>query len=156
MSGLKAVRPVEILLVEDNPGDVRLTREALKEAKVVNNLHVVEDGVIALDFLYRRASYTEAPRPDLILLDLNLPRKNGREVLAEIKSDEMLKAIPVVILTTSHAEEDILRAYNLHANCYVTKPVDFLQFATVIRSLEDFWLTVVTLSFDSPSHDGRP
>lgn len=153
MSELKAVRPVEILLVEDNPGDVRLTREALKEAKVANNLHVAEDGVIALDFLYKRAPYTEAPRPDLILLDLNLPRKNGREVLAEIKSDETLKTIPVVILTTSHAEEDILRAYHLHANCYVTKPVDFLQFATVIRSIEDFWLTVVTLSFDSSSHD---
>lgn len=145
MAGLKVVRPIEILLVEDNPGDVRLTREALKDAKVANTLHVVEDGVSALDFLHQRAPYTGMPRPDLILLDLNLPRKNGREVLAEIKSDDRLKAIPVVILTTSQAEEDVLRAYNLHANCYITKPVDFTQFTTIVRTIEDFWLTIVTL-----------
>jgi two-component system, chemotaxis family, response regulator Rcp1 len=145
MARLKAARPIEILLVEDNPGDVRLTREALKDAKVANMLHVVEDGVSALDFLHQRPPYAEMPRPDLILLDLNLPRKNGREVLAEIKSDERLKAIPVVILTTSQAEEDVLRAYNLHANCYITKPVDFTQFTTIVRTIEDFWLTIVTL-----------
>jgi CheY-like chemotaxis protein len=131
--------------VEDNPGDVRLTREALKDAKVANTLHVVEDGVAALDFLYRYGIYSDAPRPDLVLLDLNLPRKNGREVLAEIKSEETLKAIPVVILTTSQAEEDVLRAYNLHANCYISKPVDFMQFTTIVKTIEDFWLTIVTL-----------
>ena len=145
MAGLNSVRPIEILLVEDNPGDVRLTREALKDAKVANTLHVVEDGVSALDFLHRRSPYVEAPRPDLVLLDLNLPRKNGREVLAEIKSEEKIRAIPVVILTTSQAEEDVLRAYNLHANCYITKPVDFTQFTTIVRTIEDFWLTIVTL-----------
>jgi two-component system, chemotaxis family, response regulator Rcp1 len=145
MAGLKSVRPIEILLVEDNPGDVRLTREALKDAKVANTLHVVEDGVSALDFLHRLPPFSDVPRPDLILLDLNLPRKNGREVLAEIKSDDKLKSIPVVILTTSQAEEDVLRAYNLHANCYITKPVDFTQFTTIVRTIEDFWLTIVTL-----------
>lgn len=145
MSGSKNIYPIEVLLVEDNPGDVRLTREALKDAKVANRLHVVEDGVAALDFLYRRAPYGDAPRPDLVLLDLNLPKKNGREVLAEIKSDEALKAISVVILTTSQAEEDIVRAYNLHANCYITKPVDFTQFTSIVRTIEDFWLTIVTL-----------
>lgn len=145
MVGLKTVRPIEILLVEDNPGDVRLTREALKDAKVSNTLHVVEDGVAALDFLYRRSPFDDVPRPDLVLLDLNLPRKNGREVLAEIKADERHKSIPVVILTTSQAEEDVLRAYNLHANCYITKPVDFTQFTRIVRTIEDFWLTIVTL-----------
>lgn len=145
MAGLKAVRLIEILLVEDNPGDVRLTREALKDAKVANTLHVVEDGVSALDFLNRRPPFTGASRPDLILLDLNLPRKNGRELLAEIKSDDRFKVIPVVILTTSQAEEDVLRAYNLHANCYITKPVDFTLFTTIVRTIEDFWLTIVTL-----------
>ena len=145
MNGVKAVQPIEILLVEDNPGDVRLTREALKDGKVINMLHVVEDGVAALDFLYRRDQYNEAPRPHLILLDLNLPKKNGREVLAEIKADDTLKVIPVVILTTSQAEEDVLRAYNLHANCYITKPVDFTQFTNIVRTIEDFWLTIVTL-----------
>ncbi|HYD63609.1 MAG TPA: response regulator [Noviherbaspirillum sp.] len=139
------VRPIEILLVEDNPGDVRLTREALKDAKVANTLHVVEDGVSALDFLFQRPPYADAPRPDLVLLDLNLPRKNGREVLGEIKSDNGVKSIPVVILTTSRAEEDVLRAYNLHANCYITKPVDFTQFTTIVRTIEDFWLSIVTL-----------
>jgi chemotaxis family two-component system response regulator Rcp1 len=140
-----ALHPIEILLVEDNPGDVRLTREALKEAKVSNTLHVVEDGVAALDFLYRRGAYDKAPRPALILLDLNLPRKNGREVLAEIKQDAQLKTIPVVILTTSQAEEDVLRAYSLHANCYINKPVDFIQFTKIVRTIEEFWLTIVTL-----------
>ena len=145
MDGLRMARLIEILLVEDNLGDLRLTQEALKDAKVANTLHVVEDGVLALDFLHRRPPFAEAPRPDLILLDLNLPRKNGREVLAEIKSDERFRAIPVVILTTSQAEEDVLRAYDLHANCYITKPVDFTQFTTIVRTIEDFWLTIVTL-----------
>jgi chemotaxis family two-component system response regulator Rcp1 len=138
-------RPIEILLVEDNEGDVRLTREALKENKIRNNLNVVTDGVEAMDFLCRQGKHAEAPHPDLILLDLNLPKKDGREVLADIKSDEDLKRIPVVILTTSKAEEDIIKTYNLHANCYVTKPVGFEEFAMVVRSIEDFWLTVVKL-----------
>lgn len=141
----RVVHPIEILLVEDNPGDVRLTREALKDAKVANTLQVVEDGVAALDYLYQRGQYVDAPRPHLVLLDLNLPKKNGREVLAEIKTDGRLKATPVVILTTSQAEEDVLRAYNLHANCYITKPVDFLQFTKIVKTIEEFWLTVVTL-----------
>ena len=145
MREVLTVRPIEILMVEDNPGDVRLTREALKDAKVSNKLHVVEDGVAALDFLYRRAGFDVAPRPDLILLDLNLPRKNGREVLAEIKQDEYLKTIPVVILTTSQAEEDVVRAYSLHANCYIAKPVDFAQFNKIVRSIKEFWLSIVTL-----------
>ncbi|MGD8568653.1 MAG: response regulator [Gammaproteobacteria bacterium] len=136
---------IEILLVEDNPADVRLTREALKEAKVRNQLHVVEDGVAAMAFLNRQGEYADAPRPDLILLDLNLPKKDGREVLEEIKRDDMLKRIPVVVLTTSQAEEDIVKTYNLHANCYVTKPVDLDQFITIVRSIEDFWLTIVKL-----------
>ena len=145
MNDMKVMQAIEILLVEDNPGDVRMTREALKDAKVVNTLHVVEDGVAALDYLYRRGEYDAAPQPHLVLLDLNLPRKNGREVLAEIKSDDQLRRIPVVILTTSQAEEDVLRAYNLHANCYITKPVDFTQFTKIVKTIEDFWLTVVTL-----------
>jgi len=138
-------RPLEILLVEDNPGDVRLTREALKDAKMSNLLHVVEDGAMALDFLHQRGDYRAAPRPDLILLDLNLPRKNGREVLQEIKEHPRLKIIPVVILTSSQAEEDILGAYSLHANCYITKPVDFAQLTKIVRTIEDFWLSIVTL-----------
>ena len=138
-------RPVEILLVEDNPGDERLTREALKEGKVYSNLHWVKDGVDALDFLHQRGKHKDAPRPDIILLDLNLPRKDGREVLEEIKSDDVLKRIPVVVLTTSKAEEDVLRTYNLHANCYVTKPVDLEKFMVVVKSIDIFWLTVVTL-----------
>jgi CheY-like chemotaxis protein len=138
-------RPVKILLVEDNPGDVRLTQEAFKENKVRNSLSVVEDGLEAMAFLHRAGKYTEAPRPDLILLDLNLPKKNGREVLKEIKEDPKLKSIPVVVLTTSKAEEDIIKSYNLHANCYITKPVDLEQFITVVKSIEDFWLTVVKL-----------
>jgi len=133
------------LLVEDNPGDVRLIQEALRDGKVWNNPHVVTDGEAALDFVYRRAPYTDAPRPDMVLLDLNLPKKDGREVLAVIKSDPDLKRIPVVVLTTSKEEEDVLRAYNLAANCYVTKPVEFDEFMKVIRAIEDFWLTIVAL-----------
>lgn len=135
----------EILLVEDSPSDVLMTREALQSAKVLNNLHVVEDGVQAMDFLYRRGDYASAPQPDLILLDLNLPRKSGLEVLAEVKADAKLRSLPIVVLTTSKAEEDIVRAYGLHANSYVTKPVDFSSFASVIRSIEHFWFAVVTL-----------
>src|SRR5215471_12582966 len=135
-------RPVEILLVEDNPGDVRLTIEGLNEAKVRNNLHVARDGVEALEFLRHQGKFAEAIRPDLILLDLNLPRMDGREVLAEVKSDPDLKTIPVVVLTTSRAEQDILNSYQLQANCYITKPVDLEQFIKVVRSIEDFWLTI--------------
>ena len=145
MTGLEALRPIEILMVEDNPGDVRLTRGALKGGKVLNQLHVVEDGVAALDFLYRRAPHQNAIRPDLILLDLNLPKMDGRQVLATIKSDDSLKLIPVVVLTTSQAEEDVLRAYRLSANCYVTKPVDLHQFNRIVQAIEQFWLTVVSL-----------
>jgi len=137
--------PVEILLVEDNPGDERLTREALREGKVYHNLHWVKDGVQAMDFLRRQGKYADAPRPDIVLLDLNLPKKDGREVLEEIKTDEDLKRIPVVVLTTSKAEEDVLRTYNLHANCFVTKPVDLEKFIVVVKSIDVFWLTVVTL-----------
>jgi chemotaxis family two-component system response regulator Rcp1 len=138
-------RPIEILMVEDNPGDVRLTVEALKEGKVRNNFHTVEDGVEAMAFLRREGRYAEAVRPDLILLDLNLPKKNGREVLAEIKEDPDLRRIPVVILTVSQAEQDIVKSYNLYANCYITKPVDLDQFLEVVKSIENFWLTVVML-----------
>ena len=138
-------RPVEILLVEDNPGDERLTREALKEGKVYSNLHWVKDGVEAMQFLRRQGKYTAVPRPDIILLDLNLPKKDGREVLQDIKNDGDLKRIPVVVLTTSKAEEDVLRTYNLHANCYVTKPVDLEKFMVVVKTIDSFWLTVVTL-----------
>jgi len=145
MSATNISRPVEILLVEDNPGDVRLTREALREGKVRNNLHVASDGVEALRFLRREEPYTEAVRPDLVLLDLNLPRKDGREVLEEVKADPALRHIPVVVLTSSQAEQDVLRAYDLHANCYVTKPVDLDQFIHVVRSIEDFWFTIVKL-----------
>jgi CheY-like chemotaxis protein len=137
--------PIEILLVEDNPGDVRLTKEALKEGKVYSNLHTVKDGVEAMEYLRREGKYKDMPRPDIILLDLNLPRKDGREVLEEIKRDEKLKRIPVVVLTTSKAEEDVLRTYNLHANCYVTKPVDLEKFMVVVKTIDSFWLTVVTL-----------
>lgn len=137
--------PVEVLLVEDNPGDVRLTREALKEGKVRNHLSVAPDGVEALAFLRREGRYADAPRPDVILLDLNLPKKDGREVLQEIKGDPALRSIPVVILTSSQAERDIAEAYALHANCYITKPVDLDQFITVVRSIEDFWFTIVKL-----------
>jgi chemotaxis family two-component system response regulator Rcp1 len=138
-------RPVEILLVEDNAGDVRLAREGLRECKLLNNLHVAEDGVRALAFLRRQGEHAKAPRPDLIMLDLNLPRKDGREVLREIKEDENLKRIPVVILTTSKAEEDIVKSYSLHANCYVTKPLAIEQFITVVKAIESFWFTIVKL-----------
>ncbi len=139
------ISPIDILLVEDNPGDVQLTKEALQEVKVLTNLFVVENGVEALDFLYKRNKYAAAIRPDIIFLDLNLPLKNGREVLEVIKSDDDLKRIPVVILTSSKAEEDIVKSYNLHANCYITKPLDFNQFAGVVKAIEEFWFTVVKL-----------
>jgi CheY-like chemotaxis protein len=142
-------RPIEILLVEDEPGDVRLTVEALRSARVHNRIHTVEDGVEALDFLHRRPPYADAPRPDLILLDLNLPRKDGREVLAEIKADPALRTIPVVVLTTSRARDDVLRSYDLHANCFISKPMDLNEFNAVVKSIEDFWLTVARLP--SPS-----
>ena len=136
---------IDILLVEDNSGDARLAQEALKESKIKNQLYIINDGMAATDFLFKRNDYKDAPRPDLIILDLNLPKKDGREVLAEIKADEDLKRIPVVILTISKAEEDILKTYNLHANCYITKPLDFDKFIEVIKSIEDFWLTIVEL-----------
>jgi CheY-like chemotaxis protein len=139
------VEVVDVLLVEDDPGDVLMTREAFEHHKLRNNLHVVADGVEALQFLRREGEHADAPRPGLVLLDLNLPRKDGREVLAEIKSDESLRSIPVVVLTTSEAEEDILRSYDLHANAYVTKPVDFDRFIDVIRQIDDFFVTVVKL-----------
>ena len=145
LPGGATIRPVDILLVEDSPTDVLLAQEALEHAKVLNTLHVATDGVEALDYLYRRGAFTGATRPDLILLDLNLPRKDGREVLQEIKADEELKRIPVVVLTTSKAEEDILKVYGLHANCYVTKPVDFEQFVQVVKAIESFWFTIVSL-----------
>lgn len=138
-------RPIEILLVEDNPGDVRLTREALQEGKIFNHLSVVGDGERAMDFLRQRGAYAGVSRPDLILLDLNLPRKDGRQVLAEIEADLELRQIPVVVLTTSRAEQDILQSYNLHANCYIAKPVDFQQFISVVGSIHNFGLSVVKL-----------
>jgi CheY-like chemotaxis protein len=138
-------KEIEVLLVEDNPGDIQLTKEAFLEGKVHNNLNVVMDGVEAMAFLRKEGKYKDAPRPDLILLDLNLPRMDGREVLAEIKKDPNLMTIPVVILTTSGAEEDIIKTYNLHANCYITKPVDLTQFINVVQSIENFWLTMVRL-----------
>ena len=139
------VKPIEILLVEDNPGDVRLTKEALVDGKVFNNLSVVIDGQEAMDFLRKKGKYAKAIRPDLILLDLNLPKKDGREVLQEVKSDPKLKKIPIVVLTTSQAEQDIMTSYEHHANCYITKPVDFGQFIKVVRSVENFWFSIVTL-----------
>lgn len=145
MSDLNGKRLIEILLVEDNPGDIRLTQEGLKETKMLNNLYVTMDGAEALDFLRKVGKYADVPRPDLILLDLNLPKKDGREVLAEIKADDDLKRIPVVILTVSQAEEDILKSYNLHANCYINKPIDFNQFLRVVQSIEDFWVGIVKL-----------
>ncbi len=145
MTSQEIGRPIEILLVEDNPGDVRLTEEAFKEVKLGNHLNVVGDGVEALAFLRQKGKYGNVPHPDLILLDLNLPKKHGREVLAEIKADEALKRIPVVILTSSAAEEDIVKSYDLHANCYVTKPVDLDQFMKVVKSIEEFWFSIVRL-----------
>jgi two-component system, chemotaxis family, response regulator Rcp1 len=142
--------PVEILLVEDNPGDVRLTMEALKDSRLLNHIHVVKDGIQALAFLHHEGDYASAPRPSLILLDLNLPRKDGREVLAEIKVDPVLRSIPVVVLTTSEAEQDIIKSYNLHANCYITKPFDLEKFIQVVKTIEDFWLTIVKLPHFEP------
>ena len=141
-----AAKPIEILLVEDNPGDVRLTKEALKDARVANNLHITMDGVEALAFLRKQGKHAAVPRPDLILLDLNLPKKNGREVLEEIKAEDALRHIPVVILTTSQAEQDVVESYRLRANAYVTKPVDLDQFLKVVSSIEQFWLEIVKLS----------
>jgi CheY-like chemotaxis protein len=145
---LERARPIEILLIEDNPGEVRLTMEAFSEGKVLNAVHVAKDGVEAMAFLRQEGEFADAPRPDIILLDLNLPRMDGREVLAQIKISEGLRRIPVVILTTSSAEEDVLRTYDLHANCYITKPVDFDQFIKVIRSIEEFWLTIAKLPLE--------
>lgn len=145
MTGETILKPIEILLAEDSPADVRLTREALKNAKVRNNLYTVRDGVEAMAFLRREGEFKNMPRPDLVLLDLNMPRKDGREVLKEIKEDPDLRRIPVVVLTVSQAEEDIIKSYNLHANCYVTKPVGLNQFLDAVRSIEGFWLTVVKL-----------
>lgn len=138
-------KPIEVLLIEDNPGDARLTKLALEESKVCLNLNVVQDGVEALTYLRREEQYTHAVIPDLILLDLNLPKKDGREVLADIKSDRLLRRIPVVVLTTSQAEEDVVKAYNLFANCYITKPVDFDRFVKIVQSIEEFWFTIVKL-----------
>jgi CheY-like chemotaxis protein len=140
-----AAKPIEILLVEDSKGDVGLIEEVFEEAKIRNNLHIAEDGEEAIQFLNNKGQFLDAPRPDIILLDLNLPKKDGREVLEEVKGDDNLKNIPIVVLTTSKAEEDILRSYNLHANAYITKPVDFNQFLKVVKSIEDFWLEVVKL-----------
>jgi CheY-like chemotaxis protein len=142
---LAEARPIEILLVEDDPGDVLITTEALEQSKLVNNLHCVENGEEAVAFLRREGEYADAVRPDLVLLDLNLPRRDGREVLAEIKADPELRRIPVVVLTTSSAEEDVLRSYDLHANAYITKPVDFANFVNVVRQVDDFFFTVVRL-----------
>ncbi|AUT04444.1 response regulator [Nostoc sp. CENA543] len=139
------VMPIQVLLVEDNPGDVELTRIALEDSKISVNLNVVEDGVEAMAFLRKQDKYADAPHPDIVLLDLNLPKKDGREVLAEIKTDDHFKRIPVVVLTTSQAEEDILRAYNLAANCYIAKPVDFDQFVRIVQSIENFWFAIVKL-----------
>jgi len=145
MQSISNARPIEILLVEDSSTDVLLAEEALELAKMRNNLSVVKDGVEAMAYLRKEGVYANVQRPDLILLDLNLPRKDGREVLAEVKADIDLKYIPVVVLTTSRAQEDVLRAYGLHANCYITKPVDFEQFINVVRAIDQFWFTVVTL-----------
>ena len=138
-------KPISILLVEDNPGDIRLTQEAIKEGKLINELFVVNDGVQAMQFLHQAGEYQDAVKPDMILLDINLPRKNGDEVLSEVKEDPDLRRIPVVILTTSKAEEDILRSYDLHANCYVTKPVDMDQFLIIVNSIQEFWVSIVKL-----------
>ena len=145
MTNNTIVEPIDILLVEDNPGDVRLTTEALKKCKIHNNLFVVKDGVEAMSFLHKEAKYADAVTPDIIFLDLNLPKKDGREVLEEIKADEKLKKIPVVILTTSQNEEDILKAYDLHANCFITKPVGFEQFTKIVAAIDNFWFSIVKL-----------
>jgi len=138
-------RTIQILLVEDSPGDVRLTEEIMRDAKIANDLHVVTDGEDAMDFLRGIGAHADAPRPDVMLLDLNLPRKDGREVLAEIKADPVLRRIPVIVLTTSSADEDVLHSYDLNANCYITKPIDLDEFISVVRSIEDFWLSIVRL-----------
>ena len=145
-------KPIEILLVEDNPGDVRLTQEALQESKVINTLHTAADGVQALEFLKQEGKFADAVRPDIILLDLNLPRMDGRELLAIIKSDPEFRRIPVVILTTSKAEEDIIETYDLHANCFITKPVDLDQFFVVVQSIEEFWFSIVKLPAIGTGH----
>jgi CheY-like chemotaxis protein len=142
---LSESKPIEILLVEDSPSDAALTIEALKAGKIANRLNHVEDGVEAMSFLRRQGKYAKAARPDLIMLDLNLPKKDGREVLAELKNDPDLKLIPIIVLTTSRSDKDILQSYQLNANCYITKPVDFTNFVEVVKSIEQFWLTVVTL-----------
>ena len=144
-------RPVQILLVEDSPGDVRLTQEVLREAKIANDLHIVGDGEEAMEFIRREGRYASAPRPDLVLLDLNLPRKDGREVLEDIKGDPRLRGIPVIVLTTSAAERDVLRSYEMQVNSYITKPVDLNEFIRVVRTIEDFWLEIVRL----PAADSR-
>ena len=148
MTEKSLVKPAEILLVEDNPGDIQLTREALEDCKMINNLFVAEDGEKALNFLFKKEGYESAPRPDLIILDLNLPKIDGREVLTQIKNDQKLKLIPVVILTTSKAEEDILRMYKLHANCYITKPININRFFEVVKAIESFWMGIVVLPDD--------
>lgn len=140
-----ATAAIQILLVEDSPADQRLTREALRDAKIANDLHVVGDGEAAMAFLRQEGAYADRPRPDLVVLDLNLPRKDGREVLAELKQDPALQTIPVIVLTTSKAEADVLRSYELAVNCYITKPIDFDEFIKVVRSIECFWLSIVTL-----------
>ena len=139
------IKAVDILVVEDNAGDARLIREVLNDSKILSSLYIAKDGVDAMDFLHRKGKYKTVPKPDLIILDLNLPRKDGREVLAEIKNDGELKQIPIVIMTISQAEEDILKSYNLHANCYITKPIDLNQFIKVVKSIEDFWFSIVKL-----------
>lgn len=141
----QAVEPIHILLVEDSPADVRLTQEVLRDAKIANQLHVVNDGEAAMDFLRQQGDYADRPRPDLVLLDLNLPRKDGREVLAELKEDPALRTIPVIVLTTSSAEGDVVRSYELAAACFITKPIDLDEFIRVVRSIECFWLSVVRL-----------
>lgn len=145
MNAIHPGKPIEILLIEDNPGDVRLTQEFLKEGNIASHLHVVEDGIQAIEFLQQQGQFAQAPRPDLILLDLNLPRKDGREVLAEIKFNEAWKRIPVIVLTTSQSKEDISSAYGFYANCYISKPIDLDQFVQVVRSIEEFWLNIVQL-----------
>ena len=145
MTAKRLSRPVEILMVEDNPGTVRLTQEVMRDSKVRNAMYVVDDGVEAMAFLRKQGRYASAPRPDLVLLDLNLPRKDGRETLAEMKQDEELKRIPVVVLTTSRSEDDVLRAYDLHANCYLNKPVGLEDFIKVVKSIENFWIEMATL-----------
>ena len=150
MENRSLYKPIEILLVEDNPGDADLAREALENSKVRNTLHVVDDGEKAMLFLHKKGEYSQVPRPDVVLLDLNLPIKDGHEVLAEIKEDPSLRRIPVVVLTTSQDEQDILESYNLYANCYITKPIDLDQFFKVVRSIEEFWFTIVRL----PTEDG--